>query len=155
MEESIAANAGRIREILAQVRPLAAEYYRLTGKPLGVTGEIAEAVAAEKLGLMLVPARTAGYDALRGTERIQVKGRAYGKNAKPGQRLSRIKLDAPCDTVLLVLLDIETLEPREMWEAPYAKICEVLSRPGSKARERGALGVNAFKAVARRVWPVG
>lgn len=47
-----------------------------------------------------------GDDALRGTERIQIKGRAYGKNAKPGQRMSRIKIDAPCDTVLLVLLNI-------------------------------------------------
>lgn len=33
--------AARLREILAQVRVLAAEYYRLTGKPLGVTGEVA------------------------------------------------------------------------------------------------------------------
>jgi GNAT superfamily N-acetyltransferase len=36
----------RVREILATVKPLAAEYYRLTGKPLGVTGEVAEYVAA-------------------------------------------------------------------------------------------------------------
>jgi hypothetical protein len=149
-----AADSQRVREILAQVKPLASQYYRLTGKPLGVTGEVAEFVAAEELGLTLVSARTAGYDALRGTERIQIKGRAYGKDAKPGQRMSRIKLDAPCDTVLLVLLDVETLDPREMYEAPYAKVVEILSRPGSKARERGALGVNAFKAIARRVWPV-
>ena len=94
----------RVREILAAVKPLAVEYYQLTAKPLGVTGEIAEYVAAETLGLTLVPARTVGYDALRGTdERIQIKGRAYGKKAKSGQRMSRIKTDAPCDTVLLVL----------------------------------------------------
>jgi hypothetical protein len=40
----------RVREILATVKLLAAEYYRLTGKPLGVTGEVAEYVAADKLG---------------------------------------------------------------------------------------------------------
>jgi uncharacterized protein DUF6998 len=146
-------NEERVREILAAVKPLAAEFYRLTGKPLGVTGEIAEFVAAEKLGLKLADARTPGYDALRGTERIQIKGRAYGAKANPSQRMSRIKLDAPCDTVLLVLLDNETLDPREMWEAPYEKVCERLSRPGSKARERGALGVSTFKSIARRVWP--
>jgi hypothetical protein len=56
----------RVREILATVKPLAAEFYRLTGKPLGVTGEVAEYEAAEILGLTLVPARTVGYDALRG-----------------------------------------------------------------------------------------
>ena len=64
-------NEARVREILATVKPLAAEYYRLNSKPLGVTGEVAEYVAAEILGLTLVPARTVGYDALRGTERIQ------------------------------------------------------------------------------------
>jgi hypothetical protein len=146
-------NELRVRKILEAVRPLAAEYYRLTGKPLGVTGEVAEYMAAKTLGLTLTPARTVGHDALRGKERIQIKGRAYGKDAKPGQRISRIKLDAPCDTVLLVLLDNATLEPREMWEAPYPTVCECLSRPGSKARARGALSVNAFKALARRVWP--
>jgi hypothetical protein len=143
----------RVREILATVRPLAAEFYRLTGKPLGVTGEVAEYVAAELLGLTLAPARTVGYDALRDSERIQIKGRAYGENAKPGQRMSRIKADAPCDTVLLVLLDNATLEPREMWEAPFAAVAECLARPGSKARERGALGVSDFKRLARQVWP--
>ena len=50
----------RIRAILAQAKPLAVEYYKLTGKPLGVTGEVAEFVAAETLGLTLVPARTVG-----------------------------------------------------------------------------------------------
>jgi hypothetical protein len=85
----------RVREPIAAVKPLAAEYYRLTGKPLGVTGKIAEDLAAEVLGLTLAPARTTGYDALRGTERIQIKGRAYGAHAKPGQRASRIKADAP------------------------------------------------------------
>jgi hypothetical protein len=78
----------RIREILAQVKPLAAEYYVLTRKPLGVTGEIAECAAEEKLGLKLVEARTEGYDALRGMERIQIKGRAYGTNANASQRIS-------------------------------------------------------------------
>ena len=48
---SEAADARRVREILMTVKPLAAEYYRLTGKPLGVTGEVAEYVAAEMLGL--------------------------------------------------------------------------------------------------------
>ena|ERR1700752_3601211 len=148
-------DARRIKVILAKIKPLAAEYYRLTGKPLGVTGEIAEYIAAEKLGLRLTPARTEGHDALRGSEKIQIKGRAYGKDAKPGQRISRIKLNASCDTVLLVLLDNATLEPNEMWEAPYPSVCKCLLRPGSKARARGALSVSAFKAVARRIWPDG
>src|SRR5262249_40709112 len=102
--------ARRVREILAAVKPLAAEYNRLTGKPLGVTG------------VELAPPRTKGFDAIRktkeGEQRIQIKGRAYGEDAKPSQRLGTIKKGAPCDGVLLVLLDNRTLEPREMWEAP-------------------------------------
>lgn len=93
------ADARRVREILAAVKPLAAEYYRLTGKPLGVTGEVAEYVAAELLGLELAPPRTHGYDAIRRTEvgpqRVQIKGRAYGEDAKPGQRLARSNVGRP------------------------------------------------------------
>ncbi len=147
------ANEARVRQILATIKLLAVEFYRLTGKPLGVTGEIAEYVAAEKLGLVLAPARTTGYDALRGKERIQIKGRAYGEDARPGQRMSRIKTDSPCDTVLLVLLDNFTLDAREMWEAPFTVVSELLVRTESKARARGALSVAEFKTVAHRVWP--
>jgi len=151
--------ARRVREILAAVKPLAAEYYRLTGKPLGVTGEVAEYVAAETLGLDLAPPRTKGFDAIRktkeGQQRIQIKGRAFGEDAKPNQRLGTIKPGAPCDGVLLVLLHNRTLEPREMWEAPIAAVEKRLSLPGSKARARGALGVREFKRLARRVWPEG
>lgn len=149
-------SAERVREILAAVKPLAAEFYRLSGKPLGVTGEIAEYVAAEKLGLELAPPRTEGYDAIRhtpaGPVRIQIKGRAFGAGTK-SQRMSRIKPGASCDTVLLVLLDNATLEAREMWEAPYPAVIQLLERPGSRARqERGSLDVQAFKRIATRIW---
>lgn len=147
------AGAARVRAILADVKPLAAEYYRLTGKPLGVTGEVAEYVAAEVLGLELAPPRTAGFDTIRqtaaGPELIQIKGRAYGEDAKPGQRLGTIKRGVECDAVLLVLIDNRMLEPREMWEAPYPAVEERLTVPGSKARERGAPGVRQFNQAAR------
>jgi hypothetical protein len=150
--------AERVREILAAVKPLAAEYYRLTNKPLGVTGEVAEYIAAEKLNLTLVPPRTEGYDAIRrtasGEERIQIKGRAFGEDSKPSQRLGKIKHGAACDKVLLVLLNNATLEPETMWEAPYAAVTKRLLEPGSKARnERGAMSVHDFKKIARIVWP--
>lgn len=152
-------DAKRVREILATIKPLAAEYYRLTKKPLGVTGEVAEYVAAEKLKLTLVPPRTEGYDAIRktpkGQERIQIKGRAFGEDSKPSQRLGRIKHGAACDKVLLVLLNNATLEPVTMWEAPYAAVTKRLLEPGSRARnERGAMSVRDFKKIAKIVWPM-
>jgi len=148
----------RIKAILAAVKTLAAEYYQLTQKPLGVTGEIAEFIAAETLSLELAPPRTAGYDAIRkttaGLQRIQIKGRACGKDFKPSQRIGRIKSTEFCDVVLLVLLDNSTLEPHEMWEASYATVEARLDEPGSKARnERRTLSVSEFKRMARRVWP--
>lgn len=152
------AQARRVGEIFAAVKPLAAEYYQLTGKPLGVTGEIAEYVAAELLCLELAPPRTKGYDAVRqtpaGPVRVQIKGRAYGEKASRSQRLGKIKRHADCDTVLLVLLDNQTLEPREMWEAPYSDVENRLAVPGSQSRARGTLGVPEFKKLAERVWPM-
>lgn len=145
----------RIREILTDVQRLASEYYKLTGKPLGVTGEVAERLAEEKLGLQLMEARNVGYDAMRDEKRVQIKGRACGKRIKPEQKLGRIKRDAPCDIVLLVLLDDATLEAREMWEASYADVCKRLELEGSKARERGVLSIGEFRNLpsACRIWP--
>jgi len=148
----------RVEEILATVKPLAGEYYRITGKPLGVTGEVAEYVVAQKLGLTLAPAREAGYDAIRTApngqlERIQIKGRAFGEASKRSQRLGRIKSGAACDRIILVLLDNSTLEPIEMYEAAYDEVIEHLKRPGSRARnERGAMSVSAFKKLAEPIW---
>jgi hypothetical protein len=113
-------------------------------------------VAADTLGLELADARTPGYDAIRqtpdGPERIQIKGRALGADSKPGQRISRIKTDAACDFVLLVILDNKTLDAVEMWEAPFDAVRERLAL-GGKARERGTLSVAEFKNIAHRVWP--
>lgn len=135
---------------------LARRYRELTGKPLGVTGEVAEFEAARILGVELTPARQAGYDAIEcrnGTRRrLQIKGRCLLPDAKPGQRIGSIKLDKAWDAVLLVLLD-ENLDAMEIYEAPRAKIAAALTAPGSKARnERGALGIAKFKAIGKLRW---
>jgi len=141
--------AAKLRKIIAKVKPLACEFYRLAGRPLGVTGEVAEFVAADLLGLTLAPPRTPDYDATRGKERIQIKGRALSEKPKPGQRLGRIKLGAKCHTVMVVLLDNQTLDAREIWEAPHRRVAEALTATESKARARGQLSLSAFKRLAR------
>ncbi|TPL89750.1 gamma-glutamylcyclotransferase [Mesorhizobium sp. B2-3-13] len=150
--------AERIKGILAAVKPLAAEYYQVTGKPLGVTGEVAEYVASTVMGLELAPPRTTGYDAVRhtpaGPERIQIKGRAYDPAGNRSQRIGQIKPSGPCDTVMLVLLHNATLDPVEIWEAPFPAVVARLAEPGSISRnERGALAVSDFKRLGRQVWP--
>jgi hypothetical protein len=149
----------KIKQILADVRRLAVEYYQLTKKPLGCTGEIAEYIAAEKLGLKLVAARAAGYDAIRETsereEKIQIKGRAHDRRRKPGQRISRIRIDSECDKVLLVLLHNDDMQPYEIWEADFEDVKKHLQRePISKSHARGALGLAEFTRLptACKVW---
>jgi hypothetical protein len=115
---------------------------------------MAEYIAAEKLGLRLAPARTAGHDAVRknrdGSEvKIQIKGWACGKKPKRGLRMGRIKRGADCESVVLVLLDDVTLDPHGMWEAPYAA---VEARQLELRTEKG-LRVTDFKNIAKLVWP--
>lgn len=146
----------RHRRLLRQAKLLAKRYHEVTGRPLGVTGEIAEYEAVMLLELDLAPARQSGYDAVRhtpsGPHRLQIKGRRL-PNGRTGGRMGRIDRENPdWDGVLLVLLD-EGFDAAEIFEADRAAVVEALARPGSKSRtERGALGVSQFKAIARRVW---
>lgn len=144
----------RILEILSAAKKLAQEYRELTGKPLGVTGEVAEYEAARLLGVELTLARQAGYDAIRRDDgrRFQIKGRCMLPGCKPGQRLGSIDIDKEFDAVLMVLLD-ENLDATEIHEADREPVIAALTAPGSKARnERGALAVSKFKSIGREVW---
>jgi len=150
-------NTQEIREILEAAKQVARRYKSLTGKPLGITGEVAEFTAASLLDLELAEARQSGYDAIRqenGKEvKIQIKGRCLPKNPNSGQRIGSINLEKEWDTVLLVLLDHD-FEPLELYEAERGPVSEALTAPGSKARnERGALGVAKFKSIGNKVWP--
>lgn len=101
--------ADSVLDILAQAKRLAQQYRTLTGKPLGITGEVAEYEAARILGLELTAARQAGYDAIEcrdgQTVRLQIKGRCVLEDSKPGQRIGAIDIRKEFDAVLLVLLD--------------------------------------------------
>lgn len=131
----------------------ARRYKELTGRPLGITGEIGEVLAAELLGLTLAEARQPGYDALGPDgRRVQIKARCLPSDAKPGQRIGQIRFDHDWDTVVLILMN-EDFGPLEVWEAGREEVRRELERPGSRARnERGALSVNKFKSIAERAW---
>lgn len=156
MSSQPALDLERIGELIASAKDIARRYRALTGRPLGITGEVAEYEAARLLGLELAGVRQAGYDATRRAggveERLQIKGRCVlSKN--PGQRLGRIDLDKEWDGVLLVLLDSD-LEPMAIYEADRSAVEAALLAPGSKARnKRGALSVSKFKNIGRQVWP--
>lgn len=143
-------------EILAEAKKLAQRYRSLTGKPLGITGEVAEYEAARILGVELTPARQAGYDAIEiregQTYRLQIKGRCVLEGSKPGQRIGSIDIHKKFDVVLLVLLDGD-FEATAIYEAPREAVIAALATPGSKSRnERGALGVSKFKSIGTVRW---
>lgn len=143
--------------ILADVRTLAVEYYRLTGKPLGVTGEIGEVEAAQRMGLALSAARTDGYDATRSEglyRRVQIKARWRPDGVRPHDRVGKINIAKEFDSVVLVLMHGDGYEVHEIWEAGREAVVDRLTAPGSKSRnERGQMGVSQFKSIATKVWP--
>jgi hypothetical protein len=156
MKRARESSSKRVFHLLAEVKELAREYYELTEKPLGVTGEVAEYEVAELLGLELSPARQSGYDAIRKNgnklERLQIKGRRLTPASKKSQRVGSIGLEKEWDAVLLVLLD-EYYNPTAIYEASRSALKKALTMPGSRARnERGQLGVSKFKSIGREIW---
>jgi hypothetical protein len=149
-----------LKDLLRSAKALAVRYYAITGKPLGITGEIAEYEAAEKLELQLAPVRTAYYDAYRengnSRETFQVKGRAVTRDDRYRGRVSKINCGGAFDAVLLVLLDRTSFEAIEIWRAERDAVIARLIAPGSKSRnDRGSMGISQFKSIpgARIVWP--
>ena len=144
-----------IEKVLAAVKALAVEYLELTGKPLGVTGEIGEYEAARIVGLKLEEARSKGYDAIRERgkyRQIQIKSR-FRHDGKMYGRVSTIDISKEFDSVMLVLMH-GNYEVLEIWEAGRDAVIARLTAPGSKARnERGSMGVSQFKSIAEKIWP--
>ena len=149
--------ARSVVEVIADAKRLAVEYRLLTGKPLGISGEVAEIEVHRCLGLELAPARTAGHDAIRHlgeqSELVQVKGMAIDIAHPRKGRLPSINLAHPFDSVVLVLIDQATMNSYEMLGKLDVTGLNISTKPGSKARnERGALAISQFCAHALRVW---
>ena len=150
--------AEELADLLQQAKRLAQRYRVLTGRPLGITGEIAESETVRLLGLELAPVRSAGYDVIRRPangplERLQVKGRVM-HSAKLVGRLGSLDITKEWDAVLLVLMD-QDFNTMKIFEAARAPVIEAIVRPGSKARnERGALSIPLFcRTLGKQIWP--
>ncbi|MDX2225273.1 MAG: helix-turn-helix transcriptional regulator [Rhodospirillaceae bacterium] len=137
-----------IRQILEEVRKLARAYYRQTGKPLGVTGELGEYLAAKHLRLTLERARTAGFDAkdMRG-RRVSIKARVLPNPRKVGgQRIGALKFNQDWDDVILVIMD-RSLEPHAMYRAGRNRL-----ESAFESDPRHDPKVAEFVRIGRRVW---
>ncbi len=145
----------KIGQILERARKATIEYYSITGKPLGITGEIGEYLGAKELGLKLAQAREPGFDAKdKKGNLIQIKSRSIPRSKRiTGQRLGSICLDHQWDKVLLVLMD-KHFEAVAMHIANRPEIERALKKPGSKARNiRGTLAITKFINIGKQVWP--
>lgn len=145
----------QLTRIMTEAKRLAVEYRQLTGRPLGITGEVGECEAVRFLNLALAPVRQSGFDAVGndGT-RYQIKTRCIWDNSKTGQRLGGIKREHEWDAVLLVILDGD-LEPVIIHEASRQAVEQAILAPGSRSRnERGALSVSKFKSLGHVVWRI-
>ena len=158
MGKSSGCNPDKTGTIIRSAKRLAKRYRNLTGRPLGITGEVAEYEATQLLRLESADVRQSGYDAVRKrggkVERLQIKGRCI-LSGKPGQRIGKIDPKKEWDGVILVLMDAD-FEPIEIYEARRHEIIEALVKPGSKSRnERGALSINKFKSIGSLIWSRG
>jgi hypothetical protein len=151
--QKIGLDLEKVGSLLNQAKGIAQEYRTITGRPLGITGEVAGYEAARLLNLRLCEERRADYDAVSPDgKRFQIKGRVTHERSKPAQRFGRIRLDHEWDAVLLVLLEVD-FSPLEIYEAERSDVEKTLMKPGARARNvRGALSIAKFKSVARLVW---
>lgn len=141
----------QIENILERAKELAIEYKELTGKPLGITGEIGEFTAAKLLNLKLTKARQAGHDAIDDKkEKIQIKTRCLDQIK--GYRLGKLSKNQEWDSVIFVHLNRE-YEPISIHKAYRKEVLVELERPGSKTRNnRGLLGVRKFISISKEIW---
>jgi hypothetical protein len=143
-----------VDKLISEARRIAAEYRRTTGKPLGISAEIARHDACTFLELE--PDEEAiGFDAvgLHGERkgcRYQIKGRAIFDEKKGGQRLGQIKVEQDWDKILLVLMD-DDFNSTEIYEASRNELLEELDENNNR-KKRGAMSVAHFKRLAHLVW---
>ncbi len=146
-------NVYAVDKLMAEARRLAAEYRRMTGKTLPISGEIAIHDAVRLLGLQPASAGAAGHDAVRrqdgGEELLQIKARVVFDETKGAHRLGELKLDRPWDTLVVVLMD-QHYEPFEIYEVARPVVEAALEDRGS--RKKGTLSVPRIRIIGRLAW---
>ena len=145
-------NLYAVDKLVTEARRLAAEYRRVTGKVLPLSGEIAVHDAARLLGLERIEDPSVGYEATLARdgqiERFQIKARVIFDVQKGAHRLGELKLDKAWDTLLLVLMDAE-YEPSEIFAVPRATVVSAL---GERTSKKGSLTVPRIRHIGARVW---
>jgi hypothetical protein len=147
-----------VEKLMREARKLAADYRRATGKPLGISTEIAVHDVIRLMGLVPAQPNAGGYDAIgtgpRQGKYIQIKGRTLFEDSKGVQRIGQLKTEQEWDSVMLILMD-DDYEPLEIYEAERAALLEAVAETSANRAKRGAMSVGRFKAIGRKVWAAG
>ncbi len=148
-------NIYAVDKLTAEARRLAAEYRRVTGKTLALSGEIAVNDAIRLLRLEPPESPNGGYDAMRRhaerIELIQIRARVVFDELKGPHRLGELKLDKPWDTLLVVLMNAD-YEPVEIYSLGRAEVQAALEDRNPK--QKGSLTVARAKRVGTLVWAI-
>lgn len=145
-------NELELEQLLEKAKEVAISYRKLTGKPLGITGEIGEAVAAKKLNLGLAAARQAGHDATDYSSRkIQIKSRVVSNPSRVTGRIGAIKVTNDWDCVQLVIMT-DDFDVVAIYEVDRDSVVKAIGKTESRARQRGALAITEFIRFGVEVW---
>lgn len=144
-----------MERMMEAVRALGAAYRQRTGRPLGVSGELGEYLAARHLGLTLLEERQPGVDATRTSasgqsELVLIRTRAVPMAALEGRRIGAVPESETATHLILVLLDEESLRLEAIWQAPYET---VYGQQLTRGNSRG-VHLTRFLALpgAERLW---
>ena len=133
----------KILNKIRQAIKIAVEYEKLTGRKLGITGEVAEVLVCKKLNLKLsADPLCAGYDAVdRRGKKYQIKSKRVLRQEGRLGSFSKHRFDY----AILALLD-KNYKVYEIWKAPYSKIKPIIAR-----NKRHNPSVKKFKSVAKKI----
>ena len=133
-----------IKKVVVDAIKIAIDYEKLTGRKLGITGEIGEILTCDKLGLkLLANPISSGYDAIgkNNKKKYQIKTRRGDSNKGRISRFSKHPFDYAILTILKSNYDI-----RGLWQVSFPKLKPILDRC-----KRRNPSVTKFKSLAKKI----
>jgi len=114
-----------VKKVVGVVIQSAINYGKVTGRKLGITGEIGEVLVCDKLKFkLLADPITSGYDAVDNKgKKYQIKTRRGNSNKGRVGRFSNHKFDY----AILAILD-EGYKLKELYQVPFKKLEPVLRK---------------------------
>jgi len=112
----------KILKVVNEAIESAIQYEKITGRKLGITGEIAEVLISYRLGLeLLIDPINPGFDAVHNGRTYQIKSKR--SNSLNG-RMSRFSEHA-CDYVILGIFDPK-YKLTYLYKVPYNKVLPLI-----------------------------